>query len=435
MSRSPRRPPAEPAAAPGGPTVPGLPLVVLATLAVLVTAADTYVVVLALPDILAGVGVGLDDLQRATPIVGGFLLGYTATLPLLGRLADLRGRVPVLVGCLLLFALGLAAHRDGGLARPGRSRPGAAGDRRRRAGSGDPRAGGRPLAPGAPVAPARRRGRGAGGRARSSARSPGRRCSPSPTGGPSSGSTCSSDSGWPAGAVATGRVRRPDPLGLVLAAVAVTALGLQLAAPAALAEDVTLGLLYVPLVEPLDWTTPLLLLAGVGGGGARRPQPRAAGRRRPPAARPAAAGRGDRRARLGTGRRGARQPRVGLRRRRPGHADRRARPGPGAAGPRGRGRVRLARAPHARAGPAAPRAAADRRLGCPAGQPPRRRRPGGGPGRHPAVRPQHDDARGPVRRGAGPAAAADRRAGGRGGRRLAVPQRWRPGSSPPAGWP
>src|SRR4051812_44299526 len=102
MSRSARRPPTEPAR----PGVPRLPVVVLATLAVLVTAADTYVVVLALPDILVGVGVGLDDLQRATPVVGGFLLGYTATLPLLGRLADLRGRVPVLVGCLLVFALG-----------------------------------------------------------------------------------------------------------------------------------------------------------------------------------------------------------------------------------------------------------------------------------------------------------------------------------------
>src|SRR3712207_7008850 len=98
MSRSPRRLPADPEEARR--PVPGLPLVVLATLAVLVTAADTYVVVLALPDVLAGVGVPIDELQRATPIVGGFLLGYTATLPLLGRLADLRGRVPVLAGCL-----------------------------------------------------------------------------------------------------------------------------------------------------------------------------------------------------------------------------------------------------------------------------------------------------------------------------------------------
>src|ERR671929_50232 len=125
MSRSPRRRPAEaaapvrpaaaapppaagppPPAAPAGPAAPRLPVVVLAALAVLVTAADTYVVVLALPDILTGVGVGLDQLQRATPIIGGFLLGYTATLPLLGRLADLHGRAPVLVGCLVLFALG-----------------------------------------------------------------------------------------------------------------------------------------------------------------------------------------------------------------------------------------------------------------------------------------------------------------------------------------
>src|SRR4051812_1130836 len=103
MSRSARRPPAERTAAPAAPS---LAVVVVATLAVLVTAADTYVIVLALPDILTGVGVGIDELQRATPIIGSFLLGYTATLPLLGRLADLRGRVPVLVGCLLLFAFG-----------------------------------------------------------------------------------------------------------------------------------------------------------------------------------------------------------------------------------------------------------------------------------------------------------------------------------------
>ena len=55
MSRSPHRPPAE--REPEAPARPGLAAVVLATLAVLVTAADTYVVVLALPDILTGIGV------------------------------------------------------------------------------------------------------------------------------------------------------------------------------------------------------------------------------------------------------------------------------------------------------------------------------------------------------------------------------------------
>src|ERR687886_741511 len=106
MSRSPRLPSAEPGALPAPPAPAPLAAVVLGALAVLVTAADTYVVVLALPDILSGIGIGLDQLQRATPIIGGFLLGYTATLPLLGRLADLRGRAPVLIGCLLAFAVG-----------------------------------------------------------------------------------------------------------------------------------------------------------------------------------------------------------------------------------------------------------------------------------------------------------------------------------------
>jgi MFS family permease len=77
-----------------------------ASVAVLLAAADTYVVVLALPDMMLGVGLGIDELQRATPIISAFLLGYVVTLPVLGRLADLRGCRPVLIGCLLLFGLG-----------------------------------------------------------------------------------------------------------------------------------------------------------------------------------------------------------------------------------------------------------------------------------------------------------------------------------------
>src|SRR3954462_8554325 len=242
MSPSPHRPPAEPAAAPGA---PGPAVVVLATLAVLVTAADTYVVVLALPDILTGVGVGLDELQRATPIVGGFLLGYTATLPLLGRLADLRGRVPVLVGCLLLFALGsLLTATAAGLG---------------------PAVAGRAL-----------QGIGAGGLVPATLALVADRWPPErralPLGvvgavqeagavlGPLAGAAVLAVADWraifwlnlllavglAAGALVSGRGRRPDPVGRVRAAGARGARGLQLAAPAARAEDVTLGLLYVP---------------------------------------------------------------------------------------------------------------------------------------------------------------------------------------------
>ena len=82
------------------------PLLPLAAVAVAFAAADTYVVVLALPDMMGSVGISIDELQRGAPIVSGFLLGYVAMLPLIGRIADLRGRVPVLVAALVVFAIG-----------------------------------------------------------------------------------------------------------------------------------------------------------------------------------------------------------------------------------------------------------------------------------------------------------------------------------------
>lgn len=81
-------------------------LLTLAAVAISFAAADTYVVVLALPDMMTSTGLGVDELQRAAPIVSGFLLGYVAVLPLIGRISDLRGRVPVLIGSLVVFAVG-----------------------------------------------------------------------------------------------------------------------------------------------------------------------------------------------------------------------------------------------------------------------------------------------------------------------------------------
>ena len=78
----------------------------LAAVAVMFAAADTYVVVLSLPDMMGSVGLSVDQLQRAAPIVSGFLLGYVAMLPLIGRIADLRGRSSVLVAALVVFAFG-----------------------------------------------------------------------------------------------------------------------------------------------------------------------------------------------------------------------------------------------------------------------------------------------------------------------------------------
>jgi MFS family permease len=83
-------------------------LLAAASTAVALAAADTYVVVLALTDMMAGVGIGIDALQRATPIISGFLLGYIAVLPLIGRLSDLLDRRRILLGCLIVFVAGSA---------------------------------------------------------------------------------------------------------------------------------------------------------------------------------------------------------------------------------------------------------------------------------------------------------------------------------------
>ncbi len=85
-----------------------LPLLAAAAAAVALAAADTYVVVLALTDMMAGVGIGIESLQRATPIISGFLLGYIAVLPLIGRLSDLLDRRRILLGCLVVFVVGSA---------------------------------------------------------------------------------------------------------------------------------------------------------------------------------------------------------------------------------------------------------------------------------------------------------------------------------------
>ena len=169
-------------------------LLALAAVAVAFAAADTYVVVLALPDMMASAGLSADELQRAAPIVSGFLLGYVAVLPLIGRIADLRGRVPVLVGSLLVFALGslvTAAAYDLPSMVAGRVPPGR---RRRRPGAGDAGAGRRPLpaAPARDAARGRRRGAGDRQRPRPAVRRGGARRRR--RGGRSSGST--SPSGW-----------------------------------------------------------------------------------------------------------------------------------------------------------------------------------------------------------------------------------------------
>jgi MFS family permease len=237
---------------------------------VMLAAADTYVVVLALPSIMGDIGLSLNHLEAATPIISGFLLGYVALLPLLGRLSDILGRAPVFAGCLVVFAFGslvTASAQDLTGAVVGRALQGVGG------GGLVPVT----LAIVADLWPAGRRG--------------------VPLGvvggvqelgsvlGPLYGAAILTFSTWrlifwlnlplaallgtgfllarPAGSTPTraGPRRSIDLPGVLLLAAALVAGGLAVAAPGPLAASEVWGVLWGPLIGSSDWTTPLALVA------------------------------------------------------------------------------------------------------------------------------------------------------------------------------
>jgi MFS family permease len=241
-------------------------LLTLAAVAVAFAAADTYVVVLALPDMMSSVGIPIDELQRAAPIVSGFLLGYVAMLPLIGRIADLRGRVPVLLLALVVFAVGsfvTALSYDLPSMVAGRFLQGVGG------GGLVPAT----LALVADLYPVERRGVPLG--IVSGVQELGSVI------GPLFGAVVLAVADWraifavnlavglvlaaairvltPAGLAGAGdrRTGRPDVLGLLLLLLAMAALGLVFAQPDSIRSDITWGEMFVPFAGSGRWATPV----------------------------------------------------------------------------------------------------------------------------------------------------------------------------------
>ena len=90
-------------------------LLALAGAGLFVAALDAYVVVTLLPAMMGDLGLTIEHLEQATPIITGFLAGYVVAMPLLGAFSDARGRIPVYLACLAAFALGSVVTATSGL--------------------------------------------------------------------------------------------------------------------------------------------------------------------------------------------------------------------------------------------------------------------------------------------------------------------------------
>ena len=75
---------------------------------VFIAADDQTVVVTLLPDMLADLRVGVSELDRASWSITGYRIGYTAAMPLMGRLSDRTGYRTAFLLAMAVFTLGSA---------------------------------------------------------------------------------------------------------------------------------------------------------------------------------------------------------------------------------------------------------------------------------------------------------------------------------------
>jgi EmrB/QacA subfamily drug resistance transporter len=74
--------------------------------AVFIAADDQTVVVTLLPDMMADLRVGVSELDRASWAITGYLIGFTAAMPLMGRISDRTGYRRAFLIAMAVFTLG-----------------------------------------------------------------------------------------------------------------------------------------------------------------------------------------------------------------------------------------------------------------------------------------------------------------------------------------
>ena len=75
---------------------------------VFIAADDQTVIVTILPDVMASLRVGAAQLDTASWAVTGYLIGYTAAMPFMGRVSDRYGYRAAFIGALMVFIVGSA---------------------------------------------------------------------------------------------------------------------------------------------------------------------------------------------------------------------------------------------------------------------------------------------------------------------------------------
>ncbi|HMP41512.1 MAG TPA: MFS transporter [Roseiflexaceae bacterium] len=85
-------------------------ILALMSVAVFLGAVDLTIVTAVLPKIILDLGISIDtELHRAAWIISGYLLAYTLSIAIAGRISDLTGRRPAYLVCLVIFLIGSAA--------------------------------------------------------------------------------------------------------------------------------------------------------------------------------------------------------------------------------------------------------------------------------------------------------------------------------------